>query len=44
VVLLRGLTLGVVGPDLLWRAGYLAVLGLAGLLVAGRRLAKLLLV
>ena len=44
VVLLRDLTLGVVGPDLLWRAGYLAVLGLAGLLVAGRRLAKLLLV
>ena len=44
VVLLRDLTVGVVGPDLLWRAGYLAVLGLAGLLVAGRRLAKLLLV
>ena len=44
VVLLRGLTLGVVGPDLLWRAAYLAVLGLAGLFVAGRRLSKLLLV
>jgi len=44
VVLLRDLTVGVVSPDLLWRAGYLAVLGLAGLLVAGRRLAKLLLV
>src|SRR5580704_8821750 len=44
VVLLRDLTIGVVGPDLLWRAGYLAVLGVAGLLIAGRRLAKLLLV
>jgi len=44
VVLLRSLTLGVVGPDLLWRAAYLAVLGLAGLFVAGRRLAKLLLI
>jgi len=44
VVLLRDLTIGVVGPDLLWRAGYLAVLGLAGLLIAGRRLARLLLV
>jgi len=44
VVLLRDLTVGVVGPDLLWRAAYLAVLGLAGLYVSGRRLAKLLLV
>ncbi|MBV9208947.1 MAG: ABC transporter permease [Actinobacteria bacterium] len=44
VVLLRDLTLGVVGPDLLWRAGYLAVLGLAGLWLSGRRLARLLLV
>jgi len=44
VVLLRSLTLGVVGPDLLWRAAYLAVLGLVGLFVAGRRLGKLLLV
>jgi lipooligosaccharide transport system permease protein len=44
VVLLRDLTVGVVGPDLLWRAAYLAVLGLAGLYVAGRRLAKLLLI
>jgi len=44
VVLLRDLTLGVVGPDLLWRAGYLAALGLAGLLASGRRIAKLLLV
>jgi lipooligosaccharide transport system permease protein len=44
VVLLRGLTLGVVSPDLLWRAGYLAALGLAGLYASGRRIAKLLLV
>jgi lipooligosaccharide transport system permease protein len=44
VVLLRDLTVGVVGPDLLWRAAYLTVLGLVGLQVAGRRLARLLLV
>jgi lipooligosaccharide transport system permease protein len=44
VVLLRDLVLGVPSPELLWRAGYLAVLGAAGLTVAGRRLAKLLLV
>jgi len=44
VVLLRDLTFGVVGPDLLWRAAYLAVLGLAGLYVSGRRIGKLLLV
>jgi lipooligosaccharide transport system permease protein len=44
VVLLRDLTLGVVGPDLLWRAAYLAVLGLAGLYASGRRIGKLLLV
>jgi lipooligosaccharide transport system permease protein len=44
VVLLRDLVLGTVGPDLLWRAAYLALLGLAGLLASGRRLARLLLV
>jgi lipooligosaccharide transport system permease protein len=44
VVLLRGLTLGVVGPDLLWRAAYLAALGLVGLYASGRRIGKLLLV
>ncbi|MGH3185933.1 MAG: ABC transporter permease [Streptosporangiaceae bacterium] len=44
VVLLRDLTLGAAGPDLLWRAGYLAALGLAGLWASGRRIAKLLLV
>jgi lipooligosaccharide transport system permease protein len=44
VVLLRDLVLGVPSPELLWRAGYLAALGAAGLTVAGRRIAKLLLV
>jgi lipooligosaccharide transport system permease protein len=44
VVLLRDLTVGVVGPDLLWRAAYLAVLGLVGLYASGRRIGKLLLV
>ena len=43
VVMLRDLTLGTVGPGLLWHAGYLAVLGAVGLLVAGRRIGKLLL-
>ena len=43
VALLRGLTLGLVGPGLLWHVLYLAVLGLAGLLVAGRRIGRLLL-
>ena len=42
--MLRDLTVGVVGPDLLWRAAYLAVLGLFGLYVSGRRLARLLLI
>ena len=44
VVLLRDLTVGVVGPGLLWRAAYLAVLGVAGLYASGRRIGKLLLV
>ncbi|HEY7145884.1 MAG TPA: ABC transporter permease [Streptosporangiaceae bacterium] len=43
VVLMRGLTLGVVGPGLLWHVAYLALLGLAGLAVAGRRITRLLL-
>jgi lipooligosaccharide transport system permease protein len=43
VVMLRDLTLGTVGPGLLWHAAYLAVLGVIGLLVAGRRIGKLLL-
>ena len=44
VVLLRDLTVGVLSPDLLWRAAYLAALGVAGLYASGRRIGKLLLV
>jgi lipooligosaccharide transport system permease protein len=44
VVLLRDLTVGVVGPGLLWRAAYLAALGAVGLYGSGRRVGKLLLV
>jgi lipooligosaccharide transport system permease protein len=43
VALLRGLTLGDVGPQLLWHAAYLAVLGTGGLLLSGRRISRLLL-
>ena len=43
VALLRGLTLGVTSPVMLLHALYLAVMGLAGLTVAGRRIARLLL-
>ncbi len=43
VALLRGLTLGVTGPGLLWHVLYLVLMGLAGLLVAGRRIGRLLL-
>jgi lipooligosaccharide transport system permease protein len=43
VALMRGLTLGVVGPALLWHAAYLALMGLAGLRVAGWRIGRLLL-
>jgi lipooligosaccharide transport system permease protein len=43
VALMRGLTLGVVGPGLLWHVAYLALMGLAGLAVAGRRISRLLL-
>jgi lipooligosaccharide transport system permease protein len=43
VALLRDLVLGAVGPGLLWRAGYLAVMGLLGLVVSGRRISRLLL-
>lgn len=44
VVILRGLTLGVVSPDMLLRAAYLAAVGVVGFAVAGRRIARLLLV
>jgi lipooligosaccharide transport system permease protein len=43
VALMRGLTLGVVGPGLLWHAAYLALMGLAGLQIAGARIGRLLL-
>jgi lipooligosaccharide transport system permease protein len=44
VVILRDLVLGVPSPDLAWRAAYLIALGVAGLTLAGQRIAKLLLV
>jgi lipooligosaccharide transport system permease protein len=43
ITLLRGLTLGPVAPSLLWPVLYLALMGLAGLQVAGRRISRLLL-
>jgi lipooligosaccharide transport system permease protein len=43
VALMRGLTLGVVGPGLLWHAAYLALMGLGGLYIAGARIGRLLL-
>ena len=43
ITLLRGLTLGVVGPALLVPVAYLALMGVAGLLLAGRRVGRLLL-
>jgi lipooligosaccharide transport system permease protein len=43
VTLMRGLALGIVGPGLLWRAAYLAIMGLGGLYLAGRRVGRLLL-
>jgi len=43
VDLLRSLTTGAVGPGLLWHVAYLLVMGLIGLVIAARRLDKLLL-
>jgi lipooligosaccharide transport system permease protein len=43
IALLRGLTLGYVGPSLLWHVLYLAVMGTTGLALAGRRIGSLLL-
>jgi lipooligosaccharide transport system permease protein len=43
VTLMRGLTLGLVSPGLLWHVAYLGVMGVAGLYVAGRRVGRLLL-
>jgi lipooligosaccharide transport system permease protein len=43
VELMRGLTTGVVGPGLLWHAGYFVALAAVGVLIAARRLNALLL-
>jgi lipooligosaccharide transport system permease protein len=43
IALLRGLTLGYVSPSLLWHLLYLVIMGAAGLVIAGRRIGKLLL-
>jgi lipooligosaccharide transport system permease protein len=43
VALVRGLTLGVVGPGLVVHAAYLAAMGLLGLRLSSRRLGRLLL-
>jgi lipooligosaccharide transport system permease protein len=43
VALLRGLTLGAVGPVMFAHAAYLAIMGLAGLALASRRIGLLLL-
>jgi lipooligosaccharide transport system permease protein len=43
ITLIRGLTLGVVGPALLVPVAYLALMGVIGLLIAGRRVGRLLL-
>lgn len=44
VLILRDLVLGAPSPGLAWRAAYLMALGVAGLALAGRRIAELLLV
>jgi len=43
VALLRGLSVGVVGPETVVHIGYLSVLGLVGMAVVSRRLDRLLL-
>jgi lipooligosaccharide transport system permease protein len=43
VTVMRALTLGTVGPGLLWHVAYLGVMGVTGLSVAGRRVGRLLL-
>jgi lipooligosaccharide transport system permease protein len=43
IALLRGLTLGYVGPSLLWHVLYLVIMGTTGLAIAGRRIGRLLL-
>jgi lipooligosaccharide transport system permease protein len=41
--LLRGLTLGDLGPSVAWAGAYLAVMGMGGLWLANRRLPRILL-
>jgi lipooligosaccharide transport system permease protein len=43
VELMRGLTTGVVGPALLWHAGYFVIMAAVGVVIAARRLNALLL-
>ena len=43
VALLRGLTLGVMEPGLLWSVAYLTIMGAIGLYIAGVRITRLLL-
>ena len=43
VTLMRALTLGTAGPGLILPVAYLAIMGVAGLAVAGRRISRLLL-
>ncbi|HYK26931.1 MAG TPA: ABC transporter permease [Streptosporangiaceae bacterium] len=43
IAVMRGLTLGIVSVSLLWHVLYLAVMGVAGLTIAGRRISRLLL-
>jgi lipooligosaccharide transport system permease protein len=43
VDLIRSLVLGLVEPSILWHVAYLGVMGLAGLLIAERRLGRMLL-
>jgi lipooligosaccharide transport system permease protein len=43
VALLRGLTLGVLEPGLLWSVAYLTIMGAIGLYIAGVRITRLLL-
>jgi lipooligosaccharide transport system permease protein len=43
IAILRGLTLGIATPGLLWHVLYLAVMGVAGLALASRRISRLLL-
>jgi lipooligosaccharide transport system permease protein len=43
VDLIRSLVLGLVEPSILWHVAYLGTMGLAGLVVVGRRLDRMLL-